>query len=281
MGLGQARSWSRKAVQGEFQAASWAKYKERGAQQSYCDKWGSQTCRICEQALGWVRRTHPTRPPRDPAQPRERGEVVGPPLAPLGPHLPPGEEAGGEEPPGKVSSVLSGCVLGGVCGRSCSWAGAGRPPAGTGGVWPGPGGGGSWGADSGRTRQLQGGSWGAGGGPTPATSVSREARFPSVEVWGPPPGGNPTSIQAGGVYPSGQHRGPSVTLAWKISEKKTRRTAGIGGQLRPQQGSDHLGEAAPTRDPGMRGCSVVNSGLLGFPRKPGPEHLVFLWGPWP
>ena len=56
---------------------------------------------------------------------------------------------------------------------------------------------------------------------------------------------------------------------------------GGGVQPRPQQVSDHLGEAAPTRDPGTRGCSDVNSGLLGFPRKPGPEQLVVLWGPWP
>lgn len=68
-----------------------------------------------------------------------------------------------------------------------------------------------------------------------------------------------------------------MTLAWKLSEK-TRRMAGIGGQPRPQQGSDHLGEAAPARDPGTRGCSAVNSGLLGFPRKPGPERLVFFLG---
>lgn len=114
-GAGQARSWSPKAVQGEFQAASWAKYKERGAQQSYCDKWGSQMCRICEQVLGWVRRTHPTRPPRDPAQPRERAEVVGPPR-PLWALtcLQEGRERG-KEPPGKVNSVLLGCVLRGVC----------------------------------------------------------------------------------------------------------------------------------------------------------------------
>ena len=76
---------------------------------------------------------------------------------------------------------------------------------------------------------CRGGSWGAAGGPTPATFASWEARFSSAEVWGPPPGGNPTSIQAGGVHPSGQHRGPSVTLAWKISEKKTRRTVGVWG----------------------------------------------------
>ena len=101
----------------------------------------------------------------------------------------------------------------------------------------------------------------------------------SVEVWGPPPGGNPTSIQAGGVYPRGQHRGPSVTLAWKLGEKKTKRMAGFGGQLWPQQSSDHLEEMALNRDPGTRGCSAVNSGLPGFPRKPGPERLVFLWGP--
>lgn len=152
------------------------------------------------------------------------------------------------------------------------WAGAaagleqGRLLRAQAGVQPGPGGG--WGG---------GESWGAGGGPTPSTSASRGSRFSSVEVWGPPPGGNATSIQAGGVYPSGQHRGPSVTLAWKLSEK-TRRMAGIGGQPRPQQGSDHLGEAAPARDPGTRGCSAVNSGLLGFPRKPGPERLVFFLG---
>lgn len=126
---------------------------------------------------------------------------------------------------------------------------------------------------------CRGESWGAAGGPTPLTSDSHEARFSSVEVWGPPPGGNPTSIQAGGVYPSGQHRGPSVTLAWKLGEKKTKRMAGIGGQLWPQQSSDHLEEMALNRDPGTRGCSAVNSGLLGFPRKPGPERLVFLWGP--
>lgn len=70
-----------------------------------------------------------------------------------------------------------------------------------------------------------------------------------------------------------------MTLAWKLGEKKTRRMAGIGGQLWPQQSSDHLGQMAPNRDPGTRGCSAVNSGLLGFPRKPGPECLVFLWGP--
>ena len=174
----------------------------------------------------------------------------------------------GEEAPGKVSSVLLGCVLGGVCGQELQLGWSRAASCGHRRVCSqAPAGGGAGGE-----------SWGAGGGPTPSTSASRESRFSSVEVWGPPPGGNATSIQAGGVYPSGQHRGPSVTLAWKLSEK-TRRMAGIGGQPRPQQGSDHLGEAAPARDPGTRGCSAVNSGLLGFPRKPGPERLVFLWGP--
>ena len=138
------------------------------------------------------------------------------------------------------------------------------------GVWPGPNGGGSWGADSGRTRQLQGGSWGAAGGPTPATFASREARFSSVEVWGPPPGGNPTSIQAGGVYPSDQHRGPSETLAWKISEKKTRRTVGmgVGVQPRPQQVSDHLGEGPP---PGTQGRGVALQSTQGCLASPGSQ----------
>lgn len=81
------RSWSPKVVQGEFQVAGWAKYKERGAQQSYCNKWGSQMCRICEQVLGWVRRTHPTRPPRDSAQPKEQERSCGATPGPSGPSL--------------------------------------------------------------------------------------------------------------------------------------------------------------------------------------------------
>ena len=45
-----------------------------------------------------------------------------------------------------------------------------------------------------------------------------------------------------------------MTLAWKLGEKKTKRMAGIGGQLWPQQSSDHLEEMALNRDPGTRGC---------------------------
>lgn len=88
------RSWSPKAVQGEFQAAGWAKYKERGAQQSCCNKWGSQMCRICEQVLGWVRRTPPPAHPEIWPSPGNWGEALRPSLAPLGPHLPPGEGEG-------------------------------------------------------------------------------------------------------------------------------------------------------------------------------------------
>lgn len=93
------KSWSPKAVQGEFQAASWAKYKERGAQQSCCNKWGSQMCRICEQVLGWVCRTPTPAHPEIWPSPGNWGEALWPPLAPRGLYLPPGGEGEGRGGP--------------------------------------------------------------------------------------------------------------------------------------------------------------------------------------
>lgn len=134
----------------------------------------------------------------------------------------------------------------------------------------------------GRTRWLlqRSGEWGADGGATPRPGVRIKFTICCLPYQSPPPlrelllfncvgggvflpGGNPTSIQAGrGASPSGQHRGPSATVAWKTSEKNGRAVGiseaeaccGSRGPLnryqpQPQEGGDSLGEVSSPRDP--------------------------------
>lgn len=163
---------------------------------------------------------------------------------------------------------------------SCSWgmcwgecvAGA-AAPAGTGRCaarpWQGLGHGGAAELTQWQDSVAAGGRVGVLVGTHPINLRPREARL-QWRCGDPTRRGNPTSIQAGGCT-SGQHRGPSVTLAWKLA-KKTRRMA-ASGQLWPQQSSDYLGQMALNRDPGTQGLLLQSTQGCWLPQEARPRVL--------
>lgn len=168
-----------------------------------------------------------------------------------------------------VAEAKPGCCGGGRCDADTAWAGLSGCCRG----WR------EWGAEGGPTQGL-----GSESSLLPTafpTNCSLEACSSSMGVWAPPPGGNPTSIQAGGI------RQQPAQWHWpgRLVQRKTKegwasvglRHAAGAGSAQPWGASLSLGWAASPRDPVARAARHSAQALRGFPSKPGPESLVFLW----